>query len=327
MISPINRKFFKLVIPNLKKDTDIDMSGCCPSCGDTKDRLHLFDPGGTEGIIKCFNSGCIFEDGKNVLQFLYLQTPQYVDSYKQETFKKTIQGFKNDLSLEDVMKQAKDNTKNIKILEEEEALPLENLFKKASEFPECVEYLKQRNIEVGKNWFFSKQKFFLFKEKNYYLMDYLIIPIFNSDNLYKGFYSRSIYEKKFSTFLLEGEEKIWIKNPLIQPDIICEGIFDALSSGFENPAAMLGSSLSEEYIKKLSKNIIFATDNDKTGIKKALDFLKKGFKVFVWPNDIKEKDFNEMLQIGYNKNMIKQFILNNTYSDLMGVVKLGLKDK
>jgi len=325
LINNINRKFFRLVIgaQNLKKDTDIDMSACCPSCGDIKNRLHLFDPGGTEGIIKCFNSGCIFEDGKSLIQFLNIQAPQYVAAYKQEFFKKKVQNLKNELSLEEVMEQAK-NTKASDATKAPE--PLKNLFKKASEYNECLEYLKKRGIEAEENWFFSKQKFFLYKEKNYFLMDYLIIPIFNSENLYKGFYSRSIYEKKFSTFLLDGEEKIWIKNPLKMPDIICEGIFDAISSGFDNPAAMLGSSLSQDYIKTLPKNVIFATDNDKTGISKAKVFLDKGFRVFVWPNDTKEKDFNEMLQNNY-KDSIKQFILDNTYSNLIGIIKLGLKEK
>ena len=124
--------------------------------------------------------------------------------------------------------------------------------------------------------------------------------------------------------MLDDTEKIWIKNPTTEPEIITEGLFDAISTGYNNPAAMLGADLSDSYLKTLSKNTIIATDNDLTGVKKLYKFINKGFKVFIWP-DVFEKDFNEMLQNGHSKVDIKDFIQRNTYTGLMARVKLGMK--
>ncbi len=254
-----------------------------------------------------------------------MNNSSYLNQYKQATFKKTIQNLKETESLKDIMDSVKKKTQK-ESQESQKEIPLTKLFGKAKDNEECLRYLKERKITPSDDWYFSKEKFFEYQGKSYYLLDYLLIPIYNQDHKYRGFYSRSIHEKRFSTFLLPDTEKIWLKNPDKIPEIITEGIFDALSTGFLNPGAMLGASLSQEYIKTLPKNVIIATDNDPTGIKKALGFLDKGFKVFVWP-DVKEKDFNEMLQIGYTKTYIKQFILDNTQEGVMGKIKLGIKEK
>ena len=327
MIHAVNQKYFKLIIPKLKKDTPDELSGCCPVCSDTKNRLHLVHvQDGDYDYVKCFNSGCDLEEPQNMYNFIKIASPGYLNQYKQETFKTRIKDFKNSENLQDIINKAKEqkDQKSPKKTEEQE-IPLNNLFEKAKDIPECIEYLKQRHIEPMDDWFFSKDKFFNYNNKNVYLKNFILIPIYNKDK-YRGFYSRSIEEKKFSTFLLPNTEKIWIQNPAFIPEIITEGIFDALSTGFDNPAAMLGASLSSEYIKTLPKNTIIATDNDQTGIKKLYGFIKKGFKVFIWP-DQKEKDFNEMLQTGYKKQDIKKFIQMNTYTGLMAQVKLNLKEK
>ncbi len=326
MLDPVNVKYFKLVV-DLKKETSDELSGNCPVCSDTKNRLHLYD---TEigNLVHCFNSGCALSDKHhNMKNFLDIAAPEYYEQYKRETFKGTIKKIKEETSLQDVIKQAKEKVRTTapaKTAEKE--IPLQTLFKKASSIPECVEYLAKRNITSADDWYFSDAKFFTYNEKSVYLKDYLIIPIYNKDYKYKGFYSRSIHEKRFSTFLMDDTEKIWIKDPAHYPDIVCEGVFDALSSGFDNPAAMLSASLSKKYKSELPRDVIIATDNDKTGIEKAKEFQELGFKIFVWP-DIKEKDFNEMLQNGYNENEIKQFILDNTYQGLLASVKLGMKEK
>ncbi len=336
MLEPVNVKYFKLVVPKLKKDTPDELSGCCPVCGDTKDRLHLYwtDVG---DLVHCFNSGCSLSDKHHSMKnFLDIAAPQYYEPYRRETFKGIIKTLKEETSIQDILKQAKEE-KEKKAKEAQEALvpeevkeiPLDKLFLKAKDTPECVKYLESRNIKVQDDWYFSNKKFFEYDNKMVYLLDYLLIPIYavvNAKKKYRGFYSRSLKEKRFSTFLLPDTEKLWVQNPFVEPDIITEGIFDAISSGFDNPAAMLGAGLSREYIKDLSRDTIIATDNDETGIKKAKEFLNLGFKVFVWP-DVEEKDFNDMLINGYEKNEIKEFIRLNTYHGIMGKIKLGIKEK
>lgn len=323
MLDAVNAKYFRMVVPELKKNTADELSGCCPVCGDNKDRLHLY---WTEvgDLVHCFNSGCALSDKHHSMKnFLDIAAPQYYEQYKRETYKGVINELRNEKSLQDIINEAKNPVVSAA---PEKDLPLDKLFKKARDIPKAVEYLANRSIEVQDDWYFSDQKFFEFDGNMTYIQDYLIIPVYNKEKKYRGFYSRSLVEKKFGTFLLPDTEKIWIDKPDQLPDIICEGIFDAISSGFDNPAAMLGAGLSKDYIGTLPKHTIIATDNDQTGIKKAGEFLNLGFKVFVWP-EIKEKDFNEMLQIGYSKEGIRKFILSNTYQGIMGKVKLGIKEK
>jgi len=320
-LNPINIKYFKLVVPKIKKDSKNEVTGCCPVCGDTKYRLHLYS---TEvgDLVHCFNSGCPLEEKHHSMYNFLKIINQYLEQYKQETFKTKIQN----LNIQSIIDSVKpiEPIEPIKKEPEVPTIPLERLFDKIQDHQVALDYLKNRCIEP-QNWFYSTQDFFKYNDKNYYLKNYILIPIFNSDYKYRGFYSRSINEKKFSTFLLQDTDKIWIQNPKDPPEIITEGIFDALSTGFNNPAAMLGADLNDDYIKTLPKNTIIATDNDTTGIKKLYKFIQKGFKVFIWP-DVQEKDFNEMLCIGYTKQDIKLFIEKNTHSGLTARVKLGMKE-
>ena len=321
MIKPVNAKYFKLSVGELKKDTPNEISCCCPACGDKKNRLHLV---GTDDFdyVKCFNAGCELEEPTNVYRFLKIINSPYISAYKRETLSEKIDTIKNGSNLNSLLEKAKQKTKETEP-EPEPDIPLNNLFKRCKEYPECVEYLKRRNLEPKNDWYFSKQKFFKHKDKNVYLQDYLLIPIYNEDKKYRGFYSRSIHEKRFSTFLLDGTEKIWRKHPDKIPDIICEGIFDALSTGFENCAAMIGATVSDEYKKTLPKSTIFAYDNDKTGTEKSIQSAKEGFTVFVWP-ELPEKDFNELLKTK-TPEQINKLINSNLYKGIQAEVRLRLK--
>lgn len=324
MLNHINSKYFKLAVGELKKDTPTEIVSCCPLCGDTKNRLHLYS---TEvgDLVHCFNDGCTLSDKHHSMKnFLDIIGSSYLGSYKRETLGHQVDKIKTETSLQDILKKI---TTPVKKPKKPKDIPLQKTFLKASEVPECVEYLETRNIKVHEDWFFSKDKFFEFNKQKVFLKDYLLIPIYNEDYKYRGFYSRSIKEKQFSTFLLEGTEKVWRKYPDKFPDIICEGIFDALSTGFDNCAAMIGASVSETYRNELPKSTIFAFDGDKTGVKKALLYVTEGFKIFVWPDDIKEKDFNDMLVSGYKTSDIKKMIQENTYQGIIAKTRLLMKER
>ena len=331
MISTLDSKYFKLATAgkSLKKDTANELSCSCTVCSDTKHRLHLvYVADGGYSYVKCFNSGCELENPVSMYKFLDISSPELYTAYKRENFKGVINKLKEEKSITDIMNEAKQRKQDLidkKSQNKPKEIPLKKLFTNISEFPEALKYLKNRNITPGDDWYFSKQKFFEFEGKMVYLLDFILIPIYNSDFKYKGFYSRSIHEKQFSTFLLPDVEKLWVQNPEKTPDIICEGIFDAISSGFDNPSAMLGSGLSKDYISELSRETVIATDNDQTGVHKAYEFLELGFKVFIWP-EVKYKDFNEM-NIDLTQKQIKNFINDNTYQGIMGKIKLGLKEK
>jgi len=324
MLEPVNTKYFKMAVGKLKKDTANEISCCCPVCGDDKDRLHLY---WTEvgDLVHCFNDGCELSDKHHTIRnFLSIAAPGLYEQYRRETFKGTIKALKETESLQDIMQGLNKPKPKPK-----KSIPLDNLFMSIMDSEAGIKYVKTRGIkeDIYKDWYFSEDRFFEFEGKKVFLKNYIIIPIFQ-DEKYRGFYSRSITAKNFSTFLLPDIEKIWTSKDEY-PEIICEGIFDALSTGFESSGAMLSASLSKEYTESLPKSTIIALDNDQTGVRKAKKFLQDGFRVFVWPdsNIVKEKDFNEMLQSGYKLNEIKEIILNNTFSGIIGKVKLGIKEK
>lgn len=322
MLNRTNSKFFKLAVGKLKKDSPTEIVSCCPMCGDTKNRLHLYS---TEvgDLVHCFNDGCELADKHHSMRkFLEIISSPYVSSYKRETLSNTIDTLKNADDVQDIL--ARVNAKKATPAPQVE-IPLAKLFGYAKDDVECSEYLKNRKITVRDDWFFSKQKFFEFQEKKVYLMDYLLIPIYDENYKYKGFYSRSIKEKSFSTFLLDGTEKIWRSHPDQFPDIITEGIFDAISSGFENSAAMLSASVSQEYRDSLPKSTIFAFDSDETGMNKAIQYVDYGFQIFVWPEgDI--KDFNDLVVQGWSREKIKAMIKENTYSGIVAKTRLKMRE-
>lgn len=86
---------------------------------------------------------------------------------------------------------------------------------------------------------------------------------------------------------------------------------------------MLSADLSTEVLERIN-NPIFILDNDETGRKKSLDYIKRGYRVFIWPDNIFEKDMNELLK-RISKNEIKELILNNIFSGLEAELKIKMK--
>ena len=326
MIEPVNSKYFKLSVGKLKKDTPDEISCCCPACGDTKNRLHLYH---TEvgDLVHCFNSSCELEEKHHtVLNFLKIINSMYVSAYKRSTLKNTIEDLKNTTSLSDILARVKEKESTPdQPAETTKEIPLQKMFRKCTDSEECLEYLTTRHILPRSDWFFSTQKFFKYQEKNVFLENYLLIPIYNKELKYRGFYSRSIKEKRFSTFLLDDTEKVWVNHPNEQPSHIGEGIFDMISFDCENPAAMLGASISDAYLNALPKDVIFVMDNDSTGIKKSIQYAEKGFRIFVWPSYLDNfKDINSLLD-KYNRDETTEIVQNNIFSGMKAIVRLRMK--
>ncbi len=328
MLDSINIKYFKLAVGKLKKDTLNEISCDCPECGDTKQRLHLYN---TEvgDLVHCFNESCTLADKHHsMLNFLRIINSSFYESYRRETMQSRIKSIQANNSLNNILKTIeKPKVAPKEPSKELVSLPLDNLFSRCTTSKECVEYCTKRGIQPKEDWFFSTQDYFKFQGKNVYLKNFLLIPIYDTTRKYRGFYSRSINKKQFSTFLLDDTEKLWLNVPEEQPTIICEGIFDALVTGFKNCGAMIGASLSESATKKLPKSTIFAFDNDSTGTRKSIQYADKGFQVFVWDDKMNGiKDFNELHLKGYSFSEINEMIKSNLYSGIQAKIHLKLKE-
>lgn len=163
------------------------------------------------------------------------------------------------------------------------------------------DFLKSRKIINYSDFgdFFSG-KSFTHNGKYYGISDFLVIPFYYKSNIY-GFYSRSLAEKKFVTCCLNEGYSIWnYFNVDLNSDLyIFEGILDALSFyelyGIKNIIALNTSKISEARLNEIKKPI-FCLDNDSTGIKSMLNYVKNPkVKVIIYPKNLECKDFNDIL--------------------------------
>lgn len=333
MLDKIDVKYFKLAVGQeaLGKETDLDISARCPICGDSrknknKKRLHLYTKGNTDtSFVNCFNGDCVCKN-KTIYTFLRDFYPNLYEMYKKEKFTNNIYSLTND-----VFKEIKQEiTKKLTFHN------LSNYFIDIKNSPEGLAYLKNRDIDYindnieerfGK-WYFGKYDLKI-GEKIYRLTNSIIIPLYyklQEEYMY-GFYSRNIKTKMFFTYNPEKNIgfKIWNWFNINKEErvYIFESIFDAISSGFDNVIALMGAKIPEERLKEL-KEPVFVLDNDLTGLKNSLEYVNKGYQVYIQPNEFTEKDMNE-LKIKHPSVKIKNIISENIFSGISAAVRIKSK--
>lgn len=332
-MNPVDIRYFKLAVgeSRIKHSSQNDIQARCPICGDSKyskskARLHLYEKNGLT-LVNCFNECAV--QNKTMYKFLKQFYPSLLDAYKKETFddkftelkKSRVDDFDSSLLLGDLdlslPKESEDKT-----------LHPEVLFDLSSKFAtseKVYEYVEGRGLE----WFPQFGKIFLGNQaltidgKFYNLKDFIIIPLYYKDKMY-GFYSRSLTEHKFYTYIPDKNSgwKIWnyFNIDRTKPVYVFEGIFDALAayvSGITNVIACLGATPPLDKLQGL--DLVFCLDNDRTGIVNAIKY-SKDYKVVVYDN--KYKDVNEMLKAGLD---VKTIITNSQYQGIFAKVKLQRK--
>jgi len=340
-LDPINVKYWKLVhsASDLGTETPQDYACRCDICGDSahsrsKKRLHLFTKSGFDGdAIKCWN--CDYTG--NMYSYLRDYHPSLFPQFKKEN---QSEGF-NRLVIEKETKPTSaplviDNiiTQKMTELEAEpkpdklvQEIPLPNL----KDFPEAVQYLRNRGIEPKEDWLYSLGTL-AFDAREFSLPDYIVIPLKWKNGLWYGFQALAFKKKDFRVVLLPENIgwKVWnwsnIKKD--EPVYITESVYDTLSTFKPNAIAQMGAQLSKDRIDEL-KEPIFCLDNnnidDRARIE-LINYAKAGHKVFVWPKKVphKVKDFNDLVKMGATKEQINSLIDNNIYKGMEALLKLTL---
>lgn len=283
----------------------------CPICGDSKIKESkkrgwiLTDK--SPFVYYCFNCGTSISF-KNFLK----QT----NIYLYEEYQKDLKAVLFQPKITKLPKETKQSIKETNIsLKFSKLSP--KIFSSVTESEIHLEYLKSRKIpdSVISRLVYPKNPISNFLNSNF-----VIFPFYykNTDFVY-GFQGRSIFNKKFFIYVKEGFSKIYNQfNVDYSKDVyVFESIIDSLY--VPNSIAMLGAELSEDFLKTHNKeNLIFVFDNDSTGKIKTKKYLQKGFKCFIYPNNIKEKDFNEIVIRNENVNII------NNLKDYVSNGKIGL---
>lgn len=330
MLDRLDVKYFKLAVglDAVGQESDVDIAARCPVCGDSrthknKKRLHLYTKG-TITNVNCFNGDCAVHN-KTMYSFLRDFFPALLNQYKKENFGNTMAKLAKG-ETDDVFGQFKkeEPKKESEVLVHDLTPYLQDI----SEVPKALDYLQNRGYsykeyKYGK-WYYGFQDLKI-GETMYPITNSIVIPLYYNNVMY-GFYSRSIVDKRFYTYMHDSNigYKIWnwfnIKKD--QPVFIYEGIFDAIAGGLPNSIALMGAKMPQDRLDEL-KHPVFVLDNDKTGLINSLEYSKR-YNVYIQPEKYIEKDMNEMM-LNNPDVEVSDVIQNNIFSGISAQVRIKAK--
>ena len=200
---------------------------------------------------------------------------------------------------------------------------------KASEVPDAKEYLDRRKLDSTK--FYYTDKFREWTNTQKQTFDYvgkderrIIIPMYNEKNNLIGFQGRSLDSNsvKYITIMLnEGSPKIYGLNTIDRKSkvYVVEGPFD--SNFLSNSVALCGSD--GDVVCLEGSSIVFVYDNEprnKEIVARIDRCIERGDSVVIWPNNVKEKDINDMVLSGHNA---QSMVESNVYSGLQAKLQFN----
>jgi hypothetical protein len=151
----------------------------------------------------------------------------------------------------------------------------------------------------------------------------LVLPFFNQKGELFGLQGRSLDgdEPRYITIIYDTEEEKLFgthKVDLTKPFFCVEGPIDSLF--LKNCIAMAGSDgLSDKY--KTSGIMCFDNEPRNTQIVAKLErYVNDGFKVVIWPDSIKQKDINDMVNQGVD---VQHIVEQNTFCGLAAKIKFN----
>ena len=299
---------FKRVKPNLYNFR-------CPICGDSekqknKARGYLYQIKANTNY-KCHNCGA----SMSFNNFLKQIDPGVQKQYAMEKFKEGFSGGRNF------------------VVEEPEFNFEEPVFKKkldlprASEVSVAKEYLEKRMIDPSKFYFAKKYKEWVNTQKQTFDTigrdeSRIIIPMYDVKQNLIGFQGRSLgpsLVKYITTLFVDDAPKLYGLDEIndSKPIYIVEGPFD--STFIKNAVAMCGSDVDIGPFNW--SDYIYVYDNEPRNreiVNRISKTIDRGDKVVIWPNNIYEKDINDMVLAGHDVQSIVEL---NTYDGLEANLK------
>tara|TARA_X000000368_G_C23011630_1_gene703760 strand:- start:611 stop:1585 length:975 start_codon:yes stop_codon:yes gene_type:complete len=316
----VDSKYIGLVSSRLKKFKRVkaDLYNFrCPICGDSqkhknKARGYFYQVKNNTNF-KCHNCGASLSLNNFLKQLDNVLHKQYI----MEKFKEGHTG------------------KNF-VVEEPKFDFKKPEFKSKLDLPLCSEvkvardYLQSRKIDPSNFYYAEKFKKFVNSYKKTFesvVKDEprIIIPLHFNKQLI-GFQGRSLKSTsggyKYITIMLDDDSpKVYgldkIENKLSV--YVTEGPFD--STFISNSIAMCGADAD---VRKWGVNDpIWIYDNEPRNneiVKRISSTINRGEKVIIWPNNIHEKDINDMFLVGHD---IMKVLESNTYSGLEANIKFN----
>lgn len=151
----------------------------------------------------------------------------------------------------------------------------------------------------------------------------LIIPIRDKEGKLYGLQGRSLIkesEYRYITLYFNNKERLYGLNKVdvSKPFYACEGPIDSFF--IKNCVALCGSNTLEDKYSTFATVILDNEPRNVQIVDKMLKYVDRGFKIVVWPDNVKEKDINEMVLSNLDVNRIIQ---ESIYSKLQAKIKIN----
>lgn len=313
----IDKKYLNMISSSLErfKWKKENLANCrCPFCGDSstnkrKARGYFFAKG-NDLYYRCHNCG----HSTTMYRFLEAMSPVMCKEYSLERWKNGENGHSNYKKPEIVIEKP--------IFRRRQAVNLPSICD-LKETHHCRTYVINRNIpeEYWSDLYYAEDFGAFAKEVKPDLEigdeERLIIPVRNSDGDILGFQGRSLNKKnpiKYITLkyndndsLCYGCNKVDPKKPVF----VVEGPIDSMF--IPNCIAILGMNNVDSVNYE---NAIFVLDNEPRSInviQQMTDLIDTNRRICIWPDNVKQKDINDMILSGISSTQIQQMILMNSY--------------
>ena len=326
----IEQKYLLLASSRLqqfKRKGDYLWNFRCPYCGDSKTNLtkargYVFRKE-SNLIYKCHNCGI----GANLNNFLKHLDSQLHDDYIKEKF--LDNGKDRDTQAYEKFSTHAPYLKG--------SSPLKSkLVKKVSSLDHnhyAKKYVQKRKIPSDKHYLLYHTESF-----NQWSNEWcpkkldtnndcarLIIPCHDESNKFIACQGRSYdnndFKLRYQTSKVHEDTQLIFGQDRLKSDktrFAVEGPIDSLF--VDNCVAVLGFNK----VKMLPKDTVIIPDNDRRNsdvLKSMKNLLEDGYPMVLWPDDIQEKDINDMVMSGKTKEEIETIIRNNTYQGNMALLK------
>lgn len=327
----LDRKYVLLLsgrLRNFKKKNQDTYNFACPICGDSsKDRrkargwIYL-----KKGQLRYFCHNC--NDARSIQSLIKYLDPGLHAEYVKEKLSEN----KEETPIEEFKKPKFVSTTGLRVLKKVSQL--------SHDHPVKV-YVDRRKIPSHFHWkLFYAPKFkawvnsmlpgkFESTEKD---EPRLIIPFLDKEENLFGFQGRSFSKTgvRYITIMLdENKPKIFGLDSIDRdrPIYVFEGPIDSMfvPNSIASAGGDLTSHLATASIPKDRAVIVY--DNERRNVhtvKKMLKSIEDGYRVCVWPENVVEKDVNDMIMSGIPPDQVKTIIDANTYSGLEAKLHLTI---
>ena len=272
----------------------------------------------TDFVFKCHNCGM----GRTLSNFIKDQDNFLHDQYIMEKFKEGKSGKGT------TVPNPKFNFSEPKFVKRD--TDLQKISDLNSSHPARI-YLEKRGIK-DLDYFYYCPKFKAWTNQQKKTFDTLrqdsdriIIPFKDKQGNLFGFQGRSLAPKaklRYITIMLdEGQPKIFGQDRINEQEsiYIVEGPFD--STFLENSVAMAGSDADVRTFGW--SNYIWVFDNEPRNreiVARISKVIDRGDKVVIWPNNIQQKDINDMSLGGHD---VQKMVESNVYQKLEAKLKFN----